>query len=146
MDIAFKMTEDHREINEIIENFIKLLKENIFDTDLLAKIGDRLSWHTFVEERILFPLLDKANYDNITYLEIEHSKIFSLLKQLKDRIIDINTKINTTQSLLNLLIEHNGFEESFVYDYYSSLDESLLDGKDVLNQWKCKYCIDSIKD
>lgn len=139
MDIAFKMTEDHREINEMIENYKRSLEERINDIPLLNDIRDRLRWHTFVEETILFPMLGEDYSEDVKYLEIEHRKILEFVGQLE---LDGNyaSKAETCRSLLDLLNEHNGFEESFVYDNYSNLDAKIIEGVKVEINWNCKFC------
>ena len=92
-----------------------------------------------MEESTLFPMLGKDYSDDVKYLEMEHGKILEFVDQL-ELDGDYASKAEICKSLLDILNEHNGFEESFIYDNYSSMDTKIIEGIKVQANWNCKFC------
>jgi len=84
-------------------------------------------------------MLGKEYSEDIEYLEKEHGKVLGFISQLEHED-DYASKVKICRSLLDTLLEHNGFEESFIYDNYNDLDFKMIEGVQVESDWKCKFC------
>ena len=122
-DADVYMAEDQSKINEYVRDLLS--SSGKLDSKLLDKIYLRLRRHIFIEETILFPTLPESTRDDVEYLEKEHGKILASSRQMKDSLDD-KDKIDRLSDLYSLLLEHNSYEESFVYDYFQDKDAEII--------------------
>lgn len=137
IDVRYYLTLDHQEANDLISYIVKSSEK--VDHTLAERVDDMLRRHVFIEETILFPKLPKDQREEIEYLEKEHAKLFKILGEVLTNRTD-NEKKRLFSDILELLVEHNSYEESFIYDYFQDTDASLL--KTVTGPpkgWKCLF-------
>lgn len=136
-DVEAYMTEDQFEINAYIRN--ELLRSDSLDPYVLEKVRVRLRRHIFIEETVLFSTLPDSARDDVEYLEREHGKILTALSSL-EKIEGDKARKEVLSEVYNLLLEHNSYEESFVYGYFLNRDATEI-RKIVLPpaQWKSRF-------
>jgi hemerythrin-like domain-containing protein len=117
------MSSDQEEVNNEIRSV--LLSEREFDHRFLETIYFRLRRHIFIEETVLFPMLPDTFKKDVEYLEEEHCKIFEMLNAMRHSP-DSAGSVETLSALLDLLVEHNSYEDSFVYYYFKDMDSKLI--------------------
>jgi len=140
MDVSYYMTNDHKETNELIEKLIS--QANQSSNAILSSIDSRLRKHIFIEETILFPKLPPEMVDDVKYLEKEHGEVFRLLGSITNCKNEKQLQ-QLAQQLLDLLREHNSYEESFIYDYYQNEEVGpLIEFADPPKLWQCKIPVD----
>ena len=137
-NVEYFMTKDHQDTNEILDTVLKDSIKGVVDSESIAKVTEMLRRHIYIEEEILFPALPSDNDKDIEFLEVQHGEVFRFLKSLNsnnnaDLIKDISKK------LLDLLIEHNAFEESFIYGNFEKLDAAFIEKITFPVGWKCRY-------
>ena len=137
-NVEYFMTKDHQDTNEILDTVLKDSIKGVVDSESIAKVTEMLRRHIYIEEEILFPTLPSDNDKDIEFLEVQHGEVFRFLKSLNsnnnaDLIKDISKK------LLDLLIEHNAFEESFIYGNFEKLDAAFIEKITFPVGWKCRY-------
>jgi hemerythrin superfamily protein len=137
-NVEYFMTKDHQDTNEILDTVLKDSIKGVVDRESIAKVTEMLRRHIYIEEEILFPTLPSDNDKDIEFLEVQHGEVFRFLKSLNsnnnaDLIKDISKK------LLDLLIEHNAFEESFIYGNFEKLDAAFIEKITFPVGWKCRY-------
>ena len=137
-NVEYFMTKDHQDTNEILDTVLKDSIKGVVDRESIAKVTEMLRRHIYIEEEILFPALPSDNDKDIEFLEVQHGEVFRFLKSLNsnnnaDLIKDISKK------LLDLLIEHNAFEESFIYGNFEKLDAAFIEKITFPVGWKCRY-------
>ena len=137
-NVEYFMTKDHQDTNEILDIVLKDSIKGVVDRESIAKVTEMLRRHIYIEEEILFPALPSDNDKDIEFLEVQHGEVFRFLKSLNsnnnaDLIKDISKK------LLDLLIEHNAFEESFIYGNFEKLDAAFIEKITFPVGWKCRY-------
>ncbi len=137
-NVEYFMTKDHQDTNEILDTVLKDSIKGVVDRESIAKVTEMLMRHIYIEEEILFPTLPSDNDKDIEFLEVQHGEVFRFLKSLNssnnaDLIKDISKK------LLDLLIEHNAFEESFIYGNFEKLDAAFIEKITFPVGWKCRY-------
>ena len=137
-NVEYFMTKDHQDTNEILDTVLKDSIKGVLDSESIAKVTEMLRRHIYIEEEILFPALPSDNDKDIEFLEVQHGEVFRFLKSLNsnnnaDLIKDISKK------LLDLLIEHNAFEESFIYGNFEKLDAAFIEKITFPVGWKCRY-------
>ncbi len=104
----------------------------VFNSAFLESTYSRIRRHIFIEEVILFPKLPPEVKDDVEYLEKEHGNIlWSLRKILVTQ--DYKTRLELLQELYDLMVEHNSYEDSYVYDYFR------LDSANALRQIEAPY-------
>lgn len=140
VDVAYFMTNDHRETGEMVERLIHIYESGNNDENLLTEIEDRLEKHIYIEEQILFLLLPVTKRKDVEYLEREHGKFLGIVKELRSNQNRFDYLIESGQSLINGLIEHDGFEESFIYDYFDAMDAEKIRFTELPKDWKCVFC------
>ena len=140
MDVRYYMMGDHQETNDLIEKLIS--QASLQGNTDLSLIDSMLRRHIFIEETILFPRLSAEMLEDVQYLEKEHGEVFRLLNS-------ISSSANEKQlhmllgTLLDLLLEHNSYEESFIYDYYQNEEaKALIELGDPPKHWKCNALAD----
>ncbi len=139
MDVESFMTLDHFETNEFIKYILRQIDGHQDVSEFLRTLSDRLRRHIFIEEVFLFPKLGPESQEDLEYIEREHGKFFRMLDLiLKERSNSDKIK-EVLENLLDLLIEHNGYEESFIYDYFNNLDADIISGLKYPKGWKPKY-------
>ena len=83
-------------------------------------------------------MLPKELEDEVEYLEKEHGEIFRILVKIEKDDNDQRIR-GLFSDLLGLLIEHNSYEESFIYDSYESLESGMLEKVPARpRDWKCR--------
>ena len=137
-NVEYFMTRDHQDTNEILDTVLKDSIKGVVDRESIAKVTEMLMRHIYIEEEILFPKLPSDNDKDVEFLEVQHGEVFRFLKSLNssnnaDLIKDISKK------LLDLLIEHNAFEESFIYGNFEKLDAAFIEKITFPVGWKCRY-------
>lgn len=137
-NVEYFMTKDHQDTNEILDTVLKDSIKGVVDRESIAKVTEMLMRHIYIEEEILFPKLPSDNDKDVEFLEVQHGEVFRFLKSLNssnnaDLIKDISKK------LLDLLIEHNAFEESFIYGNFEKLDAAFIEKITFPVGWKCRY-------
>ena len=137
-NVEYFMTKDHQDTNEILDTVLKDSIKGVVDRESIAKVTEMLRRHIYIEEEILFPKLPSDNDKDVEFLEVQHGEVFRFLKSLNssnnaDLIKDISKK------LLDLLIEHNAFEESFIYGNFEKLDAAFIEKITFPVGWKCRY-------
>ena len=137
-NVEYFMTKDHQDTNEILDTVLKDSIKGVVDSESIAKVTEMLRRHIYIEEEILFPALPSDNDKDIEFLEVQHGEVFRFLKSLNsnnnaDLIKDISKK------LVDLLIEHNAFEESFIYGNFEKLDAAFIEKITFPVGWKCRY-------
>lgn len=135
-DIQTYMTEDQFEINNSIENILS--KGDILDNSSLEHIIARLRRHIFIEETVLFPTLPKSSEEDVIYLEKEHGKILKALNSLMGTVGNEIRK-NVLSEVYDILIEHNSYEESFVYEYFEKMDVKKIKELQPPATWKSVF-------
>ncbi|MEM3676224.1 MAG: hemerythrin domain-containing protein [Thermoplasmataceae archaeon] len=129
---------DHQAANDLIRSLLNAGTKR--DRSKLYELINSVTRHIYIEEAILFPGLMDQMQEDIDYLEREHGKIIRLLSLIGDPLRGAETRANLLQ-LLDILIEHNSFEESFVYDRLEGFDANIVDKiRSAPDGWKCKYC------
>ncbi|MCL4314411.1 MAG: hemerythrin domain-containing protein [Candidatus Thermoplasmatota archaeon] len=132
------MTYDHQDTNDRIQ--LLLSRRDILDRELLYDILRSISRHIFIEESALFPKLPESHKDDVEYLEREHMEIMGLLKSIANSNDEPHIRADL-QKLFDILVEHNSFEESFIYDSFSDMDSTELSQvKGIPREWKCRFC------
>ncbi len=97
------------------------------DNSIIFPIDSGIRRHIYIEETMLFPKLPVERLDDVNYLEREHGKIFKTLDSLYYNT-DMDELKKLLGNLLDLLLEHNSYEKSFIYDYYQDDDAKPLIG------------------
>ena len=112
------MLQEHKEINQILEN---LEKNNQDSKKLLDKIKFSLEKHFFIEEKIIFKIYSlNKNNENILDLIKEHKDILWLINKLKENLKkELNLELS---DLKELLVSHIKFENEF---FYPKLEKEL---------------------
>ncbi len=84
--------------------------------------------------------MDVESYMTIDHFETnEFGKFFRMLDSiLKERSNSDKIK-EMLENLLDLLIEHSGYEESFIYDYFNNLDANIISGLKYPKGWEPEY-------
>ena len=132
------LTYDHQDTNDHIQYLLN--RKDFLDRTVLHDVLRSLSRHIFIEELLLFPKLPESSRDDVEYLEREHMEIMSLLKSTPGSGDELSVRADL-QKLFDILVEHNSFEESFIYDSFSGMDSaSVRQVKDAPKDWKCKFC------
>lgn len=132
------LTYDHQDTNDHIQYLLN--RKDFLDRTVLHDVLRSLSRHIFIEELLLFPKLPESSRDDVEYLEREHMEIMSLLKSTAGSGDELSVRADL-QKLFDILVEHNSFEESFIYDSFSGMDSaSVRQVKDAPKDWKCKFC------
>lgn len=124
-DVQSYMTEDHFEVSEQIKKLLD--RRDKLQQEVLEEISRRIRVHIFIEETVLFPELPESTKNDIDYLEMEHGKILATLDTVK-RSNDIEHLWEILNDLYNILVEHNSYEESFVYDHFEGEDIGKIRG------------------
>jgi hemerythrin superfamily protein len=117
------MTEDHWEVNEQIKSLFS--GDDKLQSKLRDEIFPRLRRHIFIEEIALFPTLPESAKEEVEYLEKEHGMILATVNQAMN---SKNYKIRKEKllDLYDLLVEHNSYEESFIYGHFHGKDASTI--------------------
>lgn len=137
LDVESYMTGDQFEINEDIRDMIS--RNGKPNSEFLDRIYLRLRRHIFIEETILFPTLPERSREDVEYLEREHGRILDSLKTMKD-LRDPRDRTEMLSDLYGLLLEHNSYEESFVYDYFQDKGNEAIRKTTLLqDNWKSAY-------
>ncbi|MDD5193217.1 MAG: hemerythrin domain-containing protein [Candidatus Nanoarchaeia archaeon] len=118
------MDKDHLIIHNLLNKFEKEISE---DFEKSKNTFNRLRWilekHFFVEEKIIFSvylsIIDEEN-EYINKLLMEHEKIFRLLNEIEEDLLD-NKKSDISEIKL-LLRAHSRFEDDF---FYPKIDEEI---------------------
>jgi hemerythrin superfamily protein len=140
MDVRYYMMNDHQETNELIEKLISQSRQS--SNTMLNSIDSMLRRHIFIEETILFPKLPPEMVEDVQYLEKEHGEVFKVLDSISS-CVDERQLQKLLRELLDLLLEHNSYEESFIYDYYQNEEASTLtEFVSPPKQWKCRALAD----
>lgn len=135
-DIESFMIEDQMQINDFIKGLIS--SSDKIDQSLLEGVEARLRKHIFIEETLLFPTIEERAKDDVDYLEREHGNILASLDQMKSISI-ANERREKLSDLYGLLLEHNSYEESFVYDYFRGKSDERIKNVSLPEKWKAKY-------
>ena len=136
MDVRYYMMNDHQETNELIEKLISQSRQS--SNTMLNSIDSMLRRHIFIEETILFPKLPPEMVEDVQYLEKEHGEVFKVLDSISS-CVDERQLHKLLSELLDLLLEHNSDEESFIYDYYQNEEAgALIEFVGPPKQWKCR--------
>ncbi len=137
IDVEAYMTEDQLEINGYIRD--ELSRSDKLDPCVLEKVGIRLRRHIFIEETVLFSILPDSSRDDVEYLEREHGKILTALSSL-EKLEGEEARKEALSEIYNLLLEHNSYEESFVYGHFLSKDVVEIRNMALpLTQWKSRF-------
>ncbi len=139
MDVGSYMTLDHFETNEFIKYILRQIDGYQDVTEFLRTLSDRLRRHIFIEEVFLFPKLGPESQKDVEYIEKEHGKFFGMLDSILKERSNLDKIKEVLENLLDLLIEHNGYEESFIYDYFKNLDADIVSGLKYPKGWEPKY-------
>ncbi len=139
MDVESYMTLDYFETNEFIKYILRQIDGNKDVTEFLRTFSDRLRRHIFIEEVFLFPKLGHESQKDVDYIEKEHGKLFRMLDSILNERSNLDKIKEILENLLDLLIEHNGYEESFIYDYFNNLDADIISELKYPKGWEPKY-------
>ncbi|MCW1292053.1 MAG: hemerythrin domain-containing protein [Candidatus Rehaiarchaeum fermentans] len=134
------LVKEHKELDIDIGKFL----ENPSAINL-DNIKDKLLFHIYKEEEIIFPLIKNEDL-KIRGLEMEHFAALTLLEKiyyyLKQNSIDL--VIKRGEGLRRLLYQHNLIEESEIYTKLNYFDKDLIESvkNKILNAkipvgWKC---------
>ncbi len=135
IDVRNYMTFDHQETDDLITGIIN--SRGKIDLKAASRIGEMLRRHIFIEETILFPVLPQKLADDVEYLEQEHGRVFRILRQISLEE-DENIARELYSDLLQMLLEHNSYEESYIYDSYQSLTADSIGGISGPDEnWEC---------
>lgn len=115
MKIAELLTQDHREIDALIE------ESSHGSGSALAKLRRRLSGHIQIEERLLFPALEPLLPMPIRVMIAEHREIERLLAEA---VVGSTPGLGPLESLL---ADHNMKEERIIYP---ACEGPAFEGKD----------------
>ncbi len=136
-DVRYYMMLDHQNANDLISEVINSGID--VSRELVEKIVSSLMKHIYLEENILFPGLPDDLTSDVEYLEREHGEIFRLLRKIKHEDGSESVR-NMLSGLLKILIEHNSFEESFIYDSFQTMDSVILKNAHIPSEdWRCKF-------
>ena len=136
MDVRYHMMYDHQKTDDLISSIVSSVGKP--DMDIISNIVTMLKNHIYLEETLLFPMLPKELEDEVEYLEKEHVEIFRILVKIEKDDNDQRIR-GLFSDLLGLLIEHNSYEESFIYDSYESLESGMLEKVPARpRDWKCR--------
>lgn len=138
-NVEYFMTKDHQYTNEILDIVLKDSIKGVVDRESIAKVTEMLKRHIYIEEEILFPTLPSDNNKDVEFLEMQHGEVFRFLKSLNSNNNNADLIKYISKNLLDLLIEHNAFEESFIYGNFEKMDASFIEKITFPIGWKCRY-------
>ena len=137
VDVEYFMMDDHQETNSRIAELLS--SKGKLDKNTVQEIGSMLRRHIFIEEAILFPELSPEMYNDMEYLEKEHGDVFMVLDSMANQMDEEKIR-KSLKDLLTILLEHNSYEESFIYNFFSKKDAALLEAvKAAPENWKCRF-------
>lgn len=137
--VEYFMTKDHQDTNDMITNIYDDSTRNIIDRDSIHLVTGMLKLHIYIEEVILFPRLPAEYIEDVEFLEKQHGQIFKFLDSLNLNGINGKVTEEITKRLLDLLLEHNAFEESFIYPSFENVDAKIFENVAFPDEWKCRY-------
>ncbi|MGD9713731.1 MAG: hemerythrin domain-containing protein [Thermomicrobiales bacterium] len=120
------LTEDHRRLDELIENFQEWKAKDLARArGFLSQFAAGLHRHLLWEETIIFPAFEEASQGGlIRTLVAEHQEIREWLQALTTRVEEDAASDCEETMLMEELGGHNGREE---YALYPELDKLLRD-------------------
>ncbi|MDN5794954.1 MAG: hemerythrin domain-containing protein [Intrasporangium sp.] len=143
------MEREHHEIDQAIEHFVAGLSEGKLRHKDLARAGDLLKRHIYVEEELIFPTLRaKGMLAPVLVMLREHGEIWRTLDAL-DLEVGPGTAAewvpDRCHQLLRQLETHNGKEEPIIYPQADALltDEQTATVREFLHSgtmpldWVC---------
>ncbi|MGC8505880.1 MAG: hypothetical protein ACP5NK_04130 [Thermoplasmata archaeon] len=133
------MTKDHQDTNEILDLVLKESIKGYVDKESIAVVTEMLKRHIYIEEEILFPMLPPESNRDVNFLEMQHGEVFRLLKFLNSNNNSADLISDISKKLLDILIEHNAFEESFIYGNFDKMDAAFIEKAVLPADWKCRY-------
>ena len=122
VDVEYFMMDDHQETNNRIAELLS--SKGSPNENMVQEIDSMLRRHVFIEERVLFPELPPVMHNDKEYLEKEHGEVFRILDSITHQKDEEKIR-KLLRDLLTILLEHNSYEESFVYNYFSNKDSHL---------------------
>ncbi len=139
MDVESYMTLDHFETNGFIKYILRQIDDYRDVSEFLRTLSDRLRRHIYIEEVFLFPKLGPESQKDVEYIKKEHGKLFRMLDLILKERSNLDKIKEVLENLLDLLIEHYGYEESFIYDHFNNLDADIISGLKYPKGWEPKY-------
>ena len=132
------LTYDHQDTNDRLQKILN--RKEFLDRKLLDNVFRSISRHMFIEETLLFPKLPEQYRDDLEYLERGHMEIMMLLNSAASSSDGMHAHA-ILEKLFRILVEHNSFEESFIYDTFCDMDSTEIDQiTDAPRDWKCRFC------
>ena len=141
-EVARKKTETGRLFSEVLRIFrYHLDKENETVGPLLAYLRERLGEYMTKDKESLnhARTMFEDSYPAMMREHEEMAKLFKILGNVPTKRTD-DEKRELFSDLLELLTEHNSYEESFIYDNFQDTDVDFL--KSVIGPqkgWKCLF-------
>ncbi|MHB1707995.1 MAG: hemerythrin domain-containing protein [Thermoplasmataceae archaeon] len=137
VDVEYFMMDDHQETNNLIAELLSSKRRP--DENTVHEIDSTLRRHIFIEETVLFPELPPVTRNDVEYLEKEHGEVFRILDSITNQKDEEKIR-KSLKDLLTMLLEHNSYEESFIYNFFSNKDSASLQTlKEAPENWKCRF-------
>jgi regulator of cell morphogenesis and NO signaling len=117
--IAAVLEDEHRWIDERLEEFQRGLAEGRADAGSYEEAATKLHRHIYLEEEMLFPQVETRGLAGPTaVMMMEHGKICQQLDAVRDLLAsgaEASQVLEVFGALRGLLEEHNGKEEQIFY-------------------------------
>jgi len=122
VDLADRLTHEHHDIDDGIEEFTRALDGGTVDPEPLRRAFDALRRHIYLEEELLFPPIRRAGLMMpVLVMTKEHGELWQLMdgieRQLEGPASDKATIRASCEGLLGALDGHNTKEEPIVYPH-----------------------------
>lgn len=138
------LEEQHQRIDEGVQGAM----DGSGDAQELAASLDLLRLHLYLEETVLFPVLEKTGLTMPVFvMQREHGLMWPLMEKLAQGCraqVDLDSLLDDCEELFQLLQVHNPKEEQILYsaadgleEGVQALSEALLAGR-LPEGWRCR--------